>query len=169
MNISVLFIRHAHTKGLPWGLPEFVVTVQQVHCSRRRLLRRGLEFHVCTINKSAHTKKVWKLIVCSSYIYIYIILVYFGAEPGIRSKFNSLCREDKLFFYICLYIIETYVSGDLQLKISSDFHFQIVSFYKKRITSYILYVLFLSFNMLRVNKFFWLEMISIIEFQVIFC
>ena len=29
---------------------------------RRRLLRRGLEFHVCTINKSAHTKKVWKLI-----------------------------------------------------------------------------------------------------------
>ena len=31
-------------------------------CSRRRLLRRKLEFHVCTINKSAHTKKVWKLI-----------------------------------------------------------------------------------------------------------
>ena len=39
-----------------------VGTVQQVHCSRGRLLRRGLEFHVCTINKSAHTKKVWKLI-----------------------------------------------------------------------------------------------------------
>ena len=36
--------------------------IQQVHCSRRRLLRRGLEFHVCIINKSAHTKKVWKLI-----------------------------------------------------------------------------------------------------------
>ena len=29
----------------------------QVHCSWRRLLRRRLEFHVCTINKSAHTKK----------------------------------------------------------------------------------------------------------------
>ena len=27
-----------------------------------KLLRRGQEFHVCTINKSAHTKKVWKLI-----------------------------------------------------------------------------------------------------------
>ena len=53
---------HAHTRGLPWGLPEVVVKVQQVHCSRRRLLRRGLEFHVCTINKSSHTKKVWKLI-----------------------------------------------------------------------------------------------------------
>ena len=45
-----------------WGLPEVVGMVQQVHCSRRSLLRRGLEFHECTINKSAHTKKVWKLI-----------------------------------------------------------------------------------------------------------
>ena len=40
-----------------WGLPEVVGTVEQVHCSWRRLLRKGLEFHVCTINKSAHTKK----------------------------------------------------------------------------------------------------------------
>ena len=38
------------------GLPKDVGTVQ-VHCSWRRLLRRGLEFHVCTINKSASTKK----------------------------------------------------------------------------------------------------------------
>ena len=57
----------ALTRGLPWGLPEVVGTVQQMHFSRRRLLQRGLEFHVCTINKSAHTKKVWKLIVCTSY------------------------------------------------------------------------------------------------------
>ena len=28
----------------------------------RDYFRRGLEFHVCTINKSAHTKKVWKFI-----------------------------------------------------------------------------------------------------------
>ena len=49
---------HAHTRGLPWGLPEVVGTVQQVHCSRRRLHQRGLEFHVCTINRSVHTKKV---------------------------------------------------------------------------------------------------------------
>ena len=53
---------HAHTRGLPWGLPEVVGTAQHVHCSQRRLLQRGLEFHVCTINKSANTKKVWKLI-----------------------------------------------------------------------------------------------------------
>ena len=43
-----------------------------MHCRRRRLLRRGLEFHVCTINKSAHTKKVWKLIVCTSYNFFYV-------------------------------------------------------------------------------------------------
>ena len=48
---------HAYTRILWWELPEDVGTVQQVHCSRKRLLRRGLEFHVCTINKSAHTKK----------------------------------------------------------------------------------------------------------------
>ena len=56
---------HAHARGLPWGLPEVVGMVQQVYCSRRRLLWRGQEFHVCTIHKSAHTKKVWKLIVCT--------------------------------------------------------------------------------------------------------
>ena len=40
----------------------FQKLLEQVHYSRRRLLRRGLEFNVCTINKSAHTKNVWKLI-----------------------------------------------------------------------------------------------------------
>ena len=49
-------------KTTSMGPPEVVGTVEQVHCSRRRLLWRGLEFHVCTINKSALTKKVWKLI-----------------------------------------------------------------------------------------------------------
>ena len=34
----------------------------------------GLEIHVCTINKSAHTKKVWKLIYWSSYIYVYNVV-----------------------------------------------------------------------------------------------
>ena len=48
---------HVHSRGLLQGLPEVVGTVQQVNCSRRRLLRRGLEFHVCTINQSAHTEK----------------------------------------------------------------------------------------------------------------
>ena len=59
---------HAHRRGLPWGLPEVVGTVQQVYCSRRRLVRRGLEFHVWTINKGAHTKTFWKLIGCTTYV-----------------------------------------------------------------------------------------------------
>ena len=41
---------------------DFHGALQKLHCSWRRLLRRGLEFHMCTNNKSAHTKKVWKLI-----------------------------------------------------------------------------------------------------------
>ena len=56
-----LFDQDGH-EGLLWGLPEVIGTVQQVHCSRRRLLRRGLEFLVCTINKSADMKKVCTLI-----------------------------------------------------------------------------------------------------------
>ena len=39
-----------------------VGTVPQVHWNRIGLLRRGLEFHVCAINKSAHSKKACKLI-----------------------------------------------------------------------------------------------------------
>ena len=53
---------------LPVTFGYFLSSESVVHCSQRRLLRRGLEFPVCTINKSSHTIKVRKLIVCSSYI-----------------------------------------------------------------------------------------------------
>ena len=56
MKEAVTKVIDTLTQGLPWVLPE-VVGMVQVHCSRRRLLRRGLEFPVCTSNKSAHTKK----------------------------------------------------------------------------------------------------------------
>ena len=39
------------------GSSEIDGTVQQIHCSRRRLLRRELEFYVCTINKNVIQKK----------------------------------------------------------------------------------------------------------------
>ena len=62
---------HAYTRGLPWGIPEVAGTVQ-VHCSRRRLLRRGLEFHVCDINTSIHMKKSLETYrIHLAYIYIY--------------------------------------------------------------------------------------------------
>ena len=57
------------------GASEVVGTVQ-VHCNRRRFLRRGLEFHVCTINKSAHTKKVWKLIEGTLCVSFHFLLIY---------------------------------------------------------------------------------------------
>ena len=57
MKEAVTKVIDTPTRGLPWGLPEVVETVQQVYCSQRKLLQRRLEFHVCTINKSAHTKK----------------------------------------------------------------------------------------------------------------
>ena len=72
-----------------WGLPEVVGTVQQVYCSRRILLRRGLEFHVCTVNKRAHRKKVWKLIYWSSYIYIYIYIYMSGIGLAVRVFANG--------------------------------------------------------------------------------
>ena len=51
-------LTHSH-KSTSMGRPEVVGTLQ-VHRSWRRLLWRELEFHVCTTNKSVHTKKVWK-------------------------------------------------------------------------------------------------------------
>ena len=59
----------------------------------RALLRSGLEFNEYTINKSAHTKKVWKLIVCTSYIYIYIY-IYIERERE-REKLLDLARKLK--------------------------------------------------------------------------
>ena len=57
------------------------LTQEDIHWTFQKLLERfneclaaggdyiemGLEFQVCTINKSAHTKKVWKLILWFSY------------------------------------------------------------------------------------------------------
>ena len=62
-----------------WGLPEVVGMVQQGHCSQRRLLRRGLEFHVRTINKSAHTKKSGNLFndPCKSKVTFFAEMIFF--------------------------------------------------------------------------------------------
>ena len=75
-------------KGLPRGLPEVVGTVQ-VHCSRRRLLRRGLEFHVCTINKSAQTKKSGNLF----------------NDPRILSQTNSNRYTPVIIYYSRQYLL----------------------------------------------------------------
>ena len=75
---------------------EVVGTVQQVHCCQRWLLRKGLELHVCTFNKSAHTKKVWKLIVCTSYVNLSRFISWFISCLKVR----ELCS-----WYIYIYIL----------------------------------------------------------------
>ena len=91
---------HAHTRGLPWDLPEVIGMVQQVHCIRRILLQRGLELHVCTINKSAHTKKVWKLIVCTSYIWTH-------KNSSCKKKKKSLILAMNLPWLEYMYILKS--------------------------------------------------------------
>ena len=72
-------------KKTSMGLPEVFGTVKLMHFSRRRLLRRGLEFHVCTINKSAHTKNVWKLILT-----ILVLLIYLCINELVLSFFQFI-------------------------------------------------------------------------------
>ena len=68
-------------------------TVEQVHCSRRRLIRSELEFHMYSFDKSGHTKKVWKLYLWSSYVYIYIyIYIYIYMYIYIYIYIYILCR-----------------------------------------------------------------------------
>ena len=66
---------HAHTWGLPCGLPEVVVTVQQVHCSLRRLRRRGLQFNVLPIK--VPIRKKYGNVFNYSRIYTYMLLMIY--------------------------------------------------------------------------------------------
>ena len=85
--------------------PEVVGTVQQVHCSWRRLLRRWLEFHVCTINKSAHTKKSGNLFnELRIYIYIYIYTHTHKYIYIIYIYTHTHTTHTHIYVYIYIYI-----------------------------------------------------------------
>ena len=69
-----------------------------MYCSRRRLLRRGLEFHVCTLNKSGHTKKSLETYLMSlvhiqlqvgSFVSVYSFLASVHGDTK-RERHNSL-------------------------------------------------------------------------------
>ena len=80
-----------------------------VHCGRKRLLRRGLELHVCTINKSAHTKKSGNLFnepcilslaerTCNVFLYSFFVISNFFAnnsqkriDQALTLAFRSIC------------------------------------------------------------------------------
>ena len=101
---------HSHTSVLPCGLSEVIGSLQHVHWSRRRLLRRGLEFHMCTINKSGHTKKSGNLFndpricificVCvhkTTYIYINVNVCYKPIISSLIALIGSKFSESILF------------------------------------------------------------------------
>ena len=64
---------------------------------------KGLEFHVCTINRNAHTKKVWKLILWSSYV------VQFALEKV--KVLNRYSHLRKLSFKIKIFSEKQYHSS----------------------------------------------------------
>ena len=75
-----------------------------MHCSRRRVLRRGLEFHACTINKSAHTKKICELIWWS---------LYFVQKSNFLCKICCECHFLGFFFFLVTLILSRNFSSGL--------------------------------------------------------
>ena len=93
-----------------------------MHFSRRRLLRRGLEFHVCTMKKSAHIKKSLETyLMILVYLYIYLTLHATRTQPkvnfkrslsGLKSEFyfpRSVAiprlKTPRIYIYIYIYIL----------------------------------------------------------------
>ena len=68
---------HTHTSGLPWGLAEVVGTVQ-VHCSWRRLLRRGTR----------------------------VSCVYYQLKCPYKKKSGNLFNDPSTWTFLFLYILE---------------------------------------------------------------
>ena len=114
---------HKRTSMVPCR--KLLERLQQVHCRRRRLLRRRLEFHVCTINKSVHTKKVWKLIACSSCVCmcIYIYIMDFVCIIYIYIYIYGYCMYAYVYIYY-IYIIYMRVCLDL-IKVNALWIFSI--------------------------------------------
>ena len=71
-----------------------------MYFSRRRLLRRGQGFHVCTINKCAHTKKSGNLFNDPRvYIYIYIYIYIY--------KYTRVSKRSNVIFFSTWMITDT--------------------------------------------------------------
>ena len=97
---------HGHTRGLPWVLPEVVGMVQQVHCSWRRLLQRGLESFVSVVSIKVPIQKSLE-----TYLMILIRVVI---------QQNSISMDDIIYIYIYIYV-HTNMSISLQSHWTNDF------------------------------------------------
>ena len=68
--------------------PEIIKIGQSSH---KMYSNNIVNFQVSTTILNAHTKKVWKFIVCTSYIYIYIyIYIYTGCRSKIWNNFENV-------------------------------------------------------------------------------
>ena len=92
---------------------------KKVHCSQKRLLRRGLEFHVCIINKSAHTKK-------SLETYLMILVPRTPLSLSL-----SLSLSIYLSVYVCVSVcLSVYVCVEVFTKPSTRARYDIMSLFK---------------------------------------
>ena len=112
---------HAHTRKLPWSLPEVFGTIQ-VHCSRKRLPRRGLEFHLCTINKSAYTKKSLETyLMILVYVFVCVcVCVCVCPHIGSSRSFKHVLSND--YDKLCLYNLFKILSCFLISVLVSDWN-----------------------------------------------
>ena len=79
-----------------------------MHCSRRRLCRRGLEFYVCTTNKSALMKKKSGNLsndprIMSCY-FIQITFSNFNSKIFFGMRYHIIKKNGKLYVTYYLYI-----------------------------------------------------------------
>ena len=71
---------------------------------------KGLGFHVYTINKSGHTKKVWKLIEGTSYshvcvcVWVYLFIHIYASICVWICIFVNLCMYVCMYVYMCVYL-----------------------------------------------------------------
>ena len=90
--LDATFLRYETIEEMKEAVTKVIdmLTQEDFHGALQKLLERynkGLVFYECTINKSTHTEKVWKLIACTScisismniyvYIYVYIYVCMF--------------------------------------------------------------------------------------------
>ena len=91
---------HAHTRGLPWGLPEVVGTVK-VLCSRRRLFEGDYSF-MCVLSIKVPIRKKSGNLFNDHRIYIYVCVCvcvckdlfteYYKGTNKVANEYLTLCK-----------------------------------------------------------------------------
>ena len=84
-----------------WFEPEIIEIGQSFH---KTYSNNILNCQQSTTISNAHTKKVWKLILCPPYIYIYIYTHTNSVGFFVGHNPNSLSSYIYIYIYVCIYI-----------------------------------------------------------------